>query len=125
MRGNETILLLEDEPGILNITKIMLKKQGYNVLAAGTPALAIGLAEEYEGEIHLLITDVVMPDMNGQDLANFLMSIHPGLKRLFMSGYTADIIANHGVMDKGIHFLQKPFTIKDLSGKVREALDKK
>ena len=121
-RGHETILLVEDEPAILKLTTTMLEQQGYTVLAAGTPGEAIRLAEEHAGEIHLLMTDVVMPEMNGRDLAKNLLSLYPNLKRLFMSGYTADVIAHHGVLDEGVHFIQKPFSMKDLAAKVREAL---
>jgi PAS domain S-box-containing protein len=122
-RGQETVLMVEDEPAILDLGKQMLELQGYRVLAAGTPGEAIRLAEEHMGEIHLLMTDVVMPEMNGRDLASKLLSLYPGLKRLFMSGYTADAIAHHGVLDEGIHFIQKPFSFDALVAKVREALD--
>ena len=125
MRGQETILLAEDEPDMLEMTATVLKMQGYAVLAACTPGEAIRLAREHAGEIHLLITDVVMPEMNGRDLAKNLLSLYPDLKRLFMSGYTADVIAHHGVLDEGVHFIQKPFSRKDLAAKVREALDQK
>jgi two-component system sensor histidine kinase EvgS len=121
--GRETILLVEDEPMILQLSATMLNRLGYEVIAAGSPGEAIRLAEEHGGEIHLLMTDVVMPEMNGRDLARNLLSLYPDLKRLFMSGYTADIIAHHGVLDEGVNFIQKPFTFKDLSVKVREALD--
>ena len=93
------------------------------MLAAGTPGEAIRLAEEHAGEIHLLMTDVVMPEMNGRDLARNLLSLYPDLKRLFMSGYTANVIAHHGVLDEGVHFIQKPFSMNDLAAKIREALD--
>ncbi len=122
LRGHETILLVEDEPAILKLTTKMLEMQGYTVLAASTPGEAIRLAREHAGEIHLLMTDVVMPEMNGRDLAKNLLSLYPHLKRLFMSGYTADVIAHHGVLDEGVHFIQKPFSTKDLAAKVREAL---
>jgi two-component system, cell cycle sensor histidine kinase and response regulator CckA len=79
------------------------------VLAAGTPGEAIGLAEEHESEIHLAITDVVMPEMNGRDLAEWLQALYPGMKILFMSGYTADVIAHRGVLEAGVNFLPKPF----------------
>ncbi len=125
MRGQETILLVEDEPAILSITALMLEKQGYSVLKAGTPGEAVQLAREQAGEIHLLMTDVVMPEMNGRDLAKYLLSIYPGMKRLFMSGYTADVIAHHGVLDEGVHFIQKPFSLPNMAAKVREVLDGK
>jgi len=122
-RGKETVLLVEDEPAILDVSTQMLQMQGYRVLAAATPGEAIRLAEEHRGEIHLLMTDVVMPEMNGRELAKKLLSLYPGLKRLFMSGYTADVIAHHGVLDEGVQFIQKPFALKALAAKVREVLD--
>ncbi len=122
-RGHETILLVEDEPMILDITTKMLQRQGYTVQAAATPGEAIRLAREHAGEIHLLMTDVVMPEMNGRDLAKNLLSLYPNLKRLFMSGYTADVIAHHGVLNEGVQFIQKPFSVQTLAVKVREVLD--
>jgi CheY-like chemotaxis protein len=121
--GNETILLVEDESLVLAMTKTMLELHGYHVLAAGSPGKAIGLAETYPGHIDLLITDVVMPEMNGSDLAKHLLASRPDLKRLFMSGYTADVVAHHGVLSEGIHFVQKPFVQKDLIAKIRMALE--
>ncbi|MFH0731062.1 MAG: ABC transporter substrate binding protein [Pseudomonadota bacterium] len=120
--GGENILLVEDEPAILKLTTMMLERTGYAVIAAGTPGEAIRLAREHQGRIDLLITDVVMPEMNGRDLARNLMSIYPDIRRLFMSGYTANVIAHHGVLDKGVHFIQKPFSMKELTAKVLEAL---
>ncbi len=120
--GGETILLVEDEPAILMMTTQMLKKMGYTVITAGIPGEAIRLAREHKGQIDLLMTDVVMPEMNGRDLARNLLSIYPDLKRLFMSGYTANVIAHHGVLDEGVHFIQKPFSMKDLRAKLHEAL---
>jgi two-component system cell cycle sensor histidine kinase/response regulator CckA len=122
-RGQETILLVEDEPAILSLITAVLQRQGYTVLAASAPGEAIHLATECAGQIHLLITDVVMPEMNGRDLARNVQSLYPNLKRLFMSGYTADVIAHHGVLDSGVHFIQKPFAVKVLAGKVRDVLD--
>lgn len=122
-RGTETILLVEDERAILDITTRMLQQQGYTVLAACTPGEAIRLAEAHSGEIHLLMTDVVMPEMNGRDLARNILSFYPNLKRLFMSGYTANVIAHHGVLDDGVNFIQKPFTRRDLTVKIREVLE--
>ncbi|MFH0782012.1 MAG: PAS domain S-box protein, partial [Pseudomonadota bacterium] len=123
-RGSEIILLVEDEPMILEMTKTMLELQGYNVLPAATPGEAIRLAREHAGEIHLLMTDVVMPEMNGKDLAKNLLSLYPDLKRLFMSGYTANVIAHHGVLDEGVNFIQKPFSMDDLAAKIRDVLDR-
>jgi CheY-like chemotaxis protein len=122
-RGNETILLVEDEPAILAMTTKMLTRLGYRVLAASTPGEAIRLAEQHAGQLHMLMTDVVMPEMNGRDLAKRLLALYPGLKRLFMSGYTADVIAHQGVLDEGVNFIQKPFAMRDLSQMVRAALD--
>ena len=82
------------------------------------------LAVAHKGEIHLLVTDVVMPEMNGRDLAKNILSVHPGLKLLFMSGYTANVIAHHGVLEEGVNFIQKPFSREQIGKKVREALDK-
>jgi len=124
-RGHETILLVEDEPAILEITSLMLETQGYTVLTANTTDEAFRLAGEYEGEIHLLMTDVIMPGMNGSDLAKCLLSGFPHLKHLFMSGYTASVIAHHGVLDEGVNFIQKPFSLPALANKVREILDTK
>jgi PAS domain S-box-containing protein len=122
-RGKETILLVEDEPAILNVTTQMLEKQGYSILKAATPGEAIRLAREHSGEIQLLMTDVVMPEMNGRDLAKNLLSLYPCIKRLFMSGYTADVIASQGVLEEGVHFIQKPFPFPAMAAKVREVLD--
>lgn len=122
-RGQETILLAEDEPAILQMTCMLLESLGYTVLAAHSPAEAIRLAHEHSDVIHLLMTDVVMPEMNGRDLASTLMELYPHLKSLFMSGYTADIITNHGVIDEGFYFIQKPFPLQSLAVKVREVLD--
>jgi len=121
--GHETILLVEDEPALLRMGKMMLENLGYRVLAASLPSESIKLAEEHRGEIQLLMTDIIMPEMNGLVLAGNLLASHPDLKCLFMSGYTADVIASHGVFDEGAHFIQKPFTTERLSAKVRESLD--
>jgi PAS domain S-box-containing protein len=125
LSGQETIILVEDEPDILNITRMMLEMQGYTILAASSPSDAIRLASEHSCEIQLLITDVIMPEMNGWELAIKLRSLYPHLKRLFMSGYTADIIAQHGVLQEEVYFVEKPFSPKTLAAKVREVLDSK
>ena len=121
--GHETILLVEDEPAILNVTTVILTRQGYTVLAADSPEGGIDLARENAGKISLLLTDVVMPKMNGRDLARDLVSRDPQLKCLFMSGFTADVITSQGAIDEGVHFIQKPFSVHSLSAKVREVLD--
>jgi CheY-like chemotaxis protein len=120
----ETVLLVEDEPAILNLGKTMLKKMGLNVLAAGSPGDAIQIAKDHIGKIELLISDVIMPKMNGRDLASRIAVMFPDIKCLFMSGYTADVIAHRGVLDEGVNFLQKPFSLQDLSAKVRELLQR-
>jgi PAS domain S-box-containing protein len=123
VRGRETILVVEDEPSILRLASRMLERQGYTVLTASTPGEALRVAHDFTGELHLLMTDVVMPEMNGRELAKRLLAHFPGLRRLFMSGYTANVIAHHGVLDDGVHFIQKPFSVADLAAKVRRALD--
>jgi PAS domain S-box-containing protein len=120
--GQETILLVEDEASLLEITKRMLEKRGYKVLTAATPGQAIQLAREQRGRIDLLITDVVMPEMNGRDLAKNFLALYPEAKRLFMSGYTADVIAYQGILDPGVFFIQKPFSAQDLAAVVRKVL---
>ena len=122
VEGHETILLVEDEPMILDMTKAMLKLQGHTVLAAASPAEALQLARDHDGAVHVLMTDVIMPGMNGRDLADRLQTHLPGLRCLFMSGYTANVIAHHGVLDAGVHFIQKPFTAGELAAKIRETL---
>jgi DNA-binding NtrC family response regulator len=123
--GQEVILLVEDEPAILEIATMMLLKHGYTVLAANRPEDALRLAKEQAGGIHLLITDVIMPTMNGRDLADAILSQYPHLKCLFMSGYAANIIAQHGILDERVNFIQKPFSLSELSAKVRMAIDGK
>jgi PAS domain S-box-containing protein len=122
-KGTETILLVEDDEAILNLSRMILESLGYAVIAAHTPLHAIQLAEEHTGNIRLLLTDVVMPGMNGRELLETLRVAIPGLKHLFMSGYTADVIAHRGVVDEGVNFIQKPFRIDDLATKVRQVLD--
>jgi CheY-like chemotaxis protein len=120
----EIVLLVEDEPKIIKMGKMMLEKLGYQVLTAETPGRAMNLAREHAEKIDLLMTDVVMPDMNGRDLAEKLQALYPDLKVLFMSGYTANIIAHHGVLEEGLHFIQKPFSVKDLAAKIRAVLER-
>jgi CheY-like chemotaxis protein len=121
--GTETILLVEDDEAILNLSRMMLEKLGYTVLAAQTPLYAIQLVEEHPGDIHLMITDVVMPGMNGRELVERLRVIRPGLKYFFMSGYTADVITHRGILDEGVSFIQKPFSSDDIAARVRQVLD--
>ncbi len=124
-RGHgETIFLVEDENVVLETTRILLEKLGYKVLAAGLPRDAIRFIKSFDGEIHLLLTDLIMPEMNGRELGALLARIKPDMKYLYMSGYSADIIAGHDVSKAGMLFLQKPFSIRELAGKVKEALEK-
>lgn len=118
----ETVLLVEDEWAIMEMARTMLNTLNYGVLVATSPEEAIRLAEEYEGPIELLLTDVVMPKMNGRQLQEILQKIRPGMRCLFMSGYTADVIAHQGVLDEGLNFIQKPFSMQSLAVRVREVL---
>jgi response regulator RpfG family c-di-GMP phosphodiesterase len=101
----------------------LLGRLGYHVLPAPTPGEALRIARSHEGVIDLLITDVVMPEMNGRQLSNQLSEIVPGLRALFMSGYTNNVIAHHGVIDEGIQFIGKPFTMTEFAKKIRTILD--
>ena len=118
----QTILLVEDEPAILAVAAQMLSNLGYVVRAAHTPAEAVRVAKEHPGPIHLLLTDVVMPGLNGRDLAKTLGDLRPGLRTLFMSGYNADVIARNGILDARFAFVRKPFTRDELAAKIREVL---
>jgi len=121
----ETILIVEDEDAILELLQTMLLQLGYTVLAESSPGRALDLARDHDGRIHLLITDVVMPEMNGRELAGQLTAIYPKIKLLFMSGYTANVIAHQGVLDKGVHFIQKPFSMQDIAAQVHASLRQK
>ena len=120
--SEETILLVEDEPTILDLARRVLARQGYRVIAAPSPEEALRLSREHDSPIHLLVTDVIMPGMNGRDLAAEMSRSRPGLRVLFMSGYTSDILSAHGIAEEGAAFLQKPFRVKDLAAKVSEIL---
>jgi|GEM_PF-3315252 len=121
-KGHETILLVEDEKTLLNLGRETLEQMGYTVLATDSPNEALSIAAEHPGEIQLLMTDVIMPEMNGLELANKLVSNHPCIRCLYVSGYTTDVFSSHGVLDDGVHFLQKPFTKKDLKNMLRKIL---
>jgi len=122
LTGTEMVLLVEDNEALLKMGKMMLEELGYGVLTAGTPDEAVKLVEQYAGDIHLVLTDVVMPEMNGRDLMNRLSLLRPGIKGLFMSGYTANVIAHRGILDEGVYFIQKPFHMEVLASKIRDAL---
>ncbi len=119
---SETVLLLEDEGALLALGVRLLEKLGYKVLSASTPGEALAIAEEYQGEINLLITDVIMPKMSGGEVAAEVRKLRPDIAILYVSGYTADVIADHGVLDDHVHFLSKPFQVRSLAQKIREVL---
>ncbi|MBM4332539.1 MAG: PAS domain S-box protein [Deltaproteobacteria bacterium] len=121
--GGETVLLVEDDRDVRTLTVQILKKQGYHVLDAANAGEALLSAEDYPGEINLLVTDVVMPGMSGRTLAEKLLLLHPPMKVLYMSGYTDEAIVRHGILEKGINFIQKPFSLEGFTEKVREVLD--
>jgi CheY-like chemotaxis protein len=121
--GSETVLLVEDEDSVRELVEELLRAAGYDVLTAGRPADALRLADDCAGPLHLLITDVVMPQMAGPDLARRLRGMRPGLKVLYLSGYSPGIVADRGVLEEGAMFLQKPFSAEALETKVRETLD--
>jgi PAS domain S-box-containing protein len=120
--GNETILLVDDEAAILNLHQRLLHSLGYEVIKAISPAEALEKALELDGKIDLLLTDVIMPGMNGRQLAEQLQTRYPHLKVIYVSGYTADIISYQGIWERDVHFLQKPFTKAALANKIREAI---
>ncbi|MFB3923638.1 MAG: CHASE3 domain-containing protein [Terriglobia bacterium] len=122
-RGSETVLVVEDEEGVRMLIRSVLESNGYRVLEAEGAAKALELGERSNGKIHLVLTDVVMPEMGGSELAERLARLHPETKVLFMSGYTDDAIVRHGVLKSELAFLEKPFTPEALVRKVREVLD--
>jgi two-component system cell cycle sensor histidine kinase/response regulator CckA len=121
--GEETILLAEDEGIVRSITSSFLKKLGYNVLVAENGGTALIIAEQYDKTIHLLMTDIVMPKINGRELAERLLKIYPEMKVLYTSGYTQNVIAHHGILDKGTNFISKPYKLQTLGKKLRDILD--
>ena len=120
--GSETILIVEDQPAVRSFTKAVLKRQGYQVVEASSGEEAITAARRHPGRIHLLLTDVVLPGINGRELSVELSAVRQDMRVLFISGYTADVIAHRGVLDRGVAFLQKPFTPDELAEKVRTVL---
>ncbi len=124
MSRGETILLVEDDEILLKMTQLMLQRLQYNVLVAANPSMALRIVAEYSGEIHMFLTDVVMPEMTGRELAEKLQEIRPGIQHLFMSGYTADVIAHQGVLNDGVNFIHKPFSLQRLSDKIKSILER-
>jgi two-component system, cell cycle sensor histidine kinase and response regulator CckA len=122
-QGSETILVVEDQEQVLRLVSLMLTRSGYHVLTALSGREALRTAESYAGEIHLVVSDVIMPDMNGKELFEQLSEVRQGFAILYMSGYPADVISTHGALDSGINFLRKPFSVHELTAKVRQLLD--
>jgi len=123
-RGSETILLVEDEDLVRGLTKKILMQAGYNVLDAKGGAEAIRACRAHNGPIDLLVTDVVMPELSGKEVADQLLESRPAIRVLFMSGYTDEAIVHHGVLDASVDFIQKPFTWIALTRKVRDVLNR-
>jgi two-component system cell cycle sensor histidine kinase/response regulator CckA len=123
MRGSETILVVEDDDLVRSTVLAILRRKGYLVLEANGGAEALARSEHGREEIALLLTDVVMPTMGGRELAERMSSIRPGMKILYMSGYTGDSVLRQTVLELGVPFIQKPFTSEELARKVREVLD--
>jgi len=121
--GTETILVVEDEANLRYLARQFLEKQGYKVIEAADGAVAMQIVVAHEGVIHLLLTDVIMPGMNGRELAQRVSEMRPNVKVLYMSGYTENVIGHNGTLDAGVRLLQKPFNLRDLKDKVREVLD--
>src|SRR5206468_2102691 len=122
-RGDETVLLVEDEAGVRGLARAVLERCGYHVIEASGGAEALAQVERQAGPVHLLLTDVVMPGMSGRELAEDAIARRPDLRVLFMSGYTDDAVIRHGVLGTGVAFIGKPFTPVALATKVREILD--
>jgi DNA-binding response OmpR family regulator len=125
LQGTETVLLVEDAEALRKLARSFLLEHGFSVLVASNGEEATQVAKNFSGPIHLLLTDVVMPGMNGRALSDHLHPKRPEMKVLFMSGYTDSFIAGHGVLEEGMHLLHKPFTEEVLIGKIREVLDQK
>jgi CheY-like chemotaxis protein len=123
--GTGTVLVVEDEDAVRRLTAAILESIGFNVVVAASPAEAIELCERDELRIDLVLTDVVMPGMSGKQLRDHLERLRPGIKVLFSSGYTANVIAHHGILEEGVHFIAKPFGVAELARKLREVLSRK
>jgi CheY-like chemotaxis protein len=121
--GQEVVLVVEDEEQVRRLVVLALERCGYTVLQAASPQAALDLARDDRRPIDLLLTDVIMPGMDGAELQRRLLRLRPGIRTLFMSGYAANIIGEHGILEDGLNFIQKPFSVADLTRKVRELLD--
>jgi len=119
-----TVLVAEDEAGIRSPLRRLLLAQGYRVLDAADGPGALEVAERHQGTIHLLLTDILMPGMNGGELARRLLLVRPGVRVIFMSGYSTEAVHSHGILTPGARFLQKPFSLEELTCRLREALNR-
>jgi CheY-like chemotaxis protein len=123
-RGRETVLVVEDDVLVRDLTQRHLSNCGYQTIVAAGPLQALALVRQHAGPLDIVVTDMVMPDMNGRQLYTELCKLRPGLRVLFMSGYPGDTLAQHGgALDEGLHFVQKPFTVADLTHRIRHVLD--
>jgi CheY-like chemotaxis protein len=123
-RGSETVLVIEDDDMVRDLAVSVLRDQGYNVLSAASGVQCLEMLQAYRGPFDLLLTDVIMPDLNGKELYEKVLRSHPKVRVLYMSGYTGNVISHHGVLEGGVAFLQKPFSAQGLCLKVREVLDR-
>lgn len=123
LSGHETILIVEDQAQVLKFTQMLLEKNGYSVLTASTPTEALQICRQTDQPIALLLTDVIMPEMNGKELKERIAELTPGIRALYMSGYTEDVIAQNGIVDTNIEFIQKPFSNRELASKIRQVLN--
>jgi CheY-like chemotaxis protein len=123
LRGSETVLVVEDEPSVRALAARILRERGYTVLEAPNGKEALRTAQEFAEKIHLVLTDVVMPEMSGKALVSQIEAARPGIKTLYISGYTDDAIVHHGILESNVAFLQKPFSKDGLARKVREVID--
>ncbi len=123
LRGSETVLVVEDDGQVRHLARTILERKGYRVLTAENGKEALSVLQRHEGPVHLILTDVVMPGMSGKELLRNISRDHPGVKLIYMSGYTDNVIAHQGVLDEGVHFIQKPFNVSALAAKVRKVLN--
>lgn len=123
--GEETVMVVEDDQSVRNMTMAMLSRKGYNVMAADSGGNCLDILSNLNKPVDVLLTDVIMPDMNGKELYSKVAKRFPGMKVIYMSGYTDEIIAHHGVLSGGVHFLQKPFSVRDVALKIRRVIDEK